>query len=788
VSGPGSRPALTGTSPRRREDPRLLRGAGRYLDDLAPPGLVHVGFVRSVHAHARLGRIDGAGALAVPGVVGVYAAADLPEIIRPIPAYSYPAHFRPYEQWPLARDRARYAGEPVAAVVGSDPYVVRDAVERVVVDWESLPPVAGPGPAGLRPWPAGVAPAVRVHEAWPDNIAGVTAAAVGDVQAGLAAAQVVVEATLTYPRGAAMPLEPRGVLATDDVVSGLLTVWSSTQAVYLLRQALATVLDLPAEQIRVIAPDVGGAFGAKAQVYAEEIVVAALARRLRQPVKWVETRSEHLLGTAHDRDQVHEARLGLAADGRITALASRFVRDTGAYPIQGLEIAANTVNHLVGAYRVPGYEATGVDVVTTKMFSAAYRGAGRPEAAFVLDRLLDRGARGLGLDPAEVRRRNLLRPDELPYRPGLIYKDGVSITYDRGDFPAAFERVLERVDYEEFRRLQKRRKGSGRPVGLGTSCYLQATGLGPYEGAQVRVDPSGKVYVYVGVSSQGQAHATTLAQICADEIGVGLEDVVVVGGDTAFLGYGIGAVASRVAAVSGAAVARAAADVRERIHRVAAPMLETSPGDLVIADGVVSVAGSAFRRVTLGEVARTAIRSRALAPTRSPGLSACSFFFPKTVTWAFGAHAAAVEVDLETAAVTILRYAVVHDTGRPVHPRVIEGQIQGGVAQGIGAALLERLDYDATGQLVTGSLMEFGLPRADQLPEVAFERVDCASALNDLGIKGVGESGIIAPGAVLAGAIEDALADLDVRIDRLPVTPAWLFEQLQAQRLSGRST
>ena len=767
--------AAIGATPRRKEDPRYLRGEGRYLDDLAPPGLGFVAFVRSPHAHAAVVRVDASAALARPGVRGVFTLADLPEIARSIPAYSYPGRFPAYAHLALADGRVRYVGEAVVAVVADDRYAAADAVDDVAVEYRAEPAVTD-AREGIR----NLAP--HVHPEWGSNLVGVARTSIGDSATAMASADVVVDATLYYPRGAGMPIETRGVLALADPITGALTVWSSTQAVFLLRTALATILEIPAERIRVIAPDVGGAFGAKAQVYGEEIVVPALARRLGRPLKWVESRTEHLLGTAHDRDQRHEARLGLRRDGVIVAVESTFVRDTGAYPIQGEEISANTVNHLVGAYRIPAYRAAGSEIVTNKMFSAAYRGAGRPEAAFVIDRLLDRGARALGIDPAELRRRNLIGPAELPYRPGLTYKDGVPITYDPGDFPACYEAALARLGYPAYRREQARGGRGHRRLGLGTSCYLQGTALGPFEGAVVKVDPSGQVYVYVGVSSQGQAHATTLAQICADELGVRFEDVTVTGGDTTLLGYGIGAVASRVAAVAGPAVARAAREVGEKARLLAATLLETSPKDVEIRDGVVSVVGSPFRRLALADVAAQAQRARALAPAGSPGLDACTYFFPETVTWACGAQAAAVEVDLDTGVVEVLRYVAVHDSGRAINPVVVDGQLHGGVAQGLGAALYEDVVYDERGQLVTANFMEFCVPRAAQLPPIDVARQDSPSPMNDLGIKGVGESGIISPGAVIANAVEDALAEFDVHIDRLPVTPARIFELLRRAR------
>src|SRR6185295_17871804 len=434
-------------------------------------------------------------------------------------------------------------------VIADDPYVAADGAERVAVAYEPLP-------AALSPESAAAPGAPRVNEAWPDNLVSVTTSAKGHPESAMAGAEVVVAARLAYPRVAGMPLETRGVLAAPDPVGGGLTVWTSTQVPFAVRSGIAPVVGLPEERIRVLVPDVGGGFGVKGHVYPEEILMPVVARRLGRPVKWTETRSEHCLTAAGDRDQDHEARIGLQRDGRIVAIDTAFTRDHGASPMLGEAITLNTINHLPGPYQVPNYRGIGRNVLTHKTFAAAYRGAGRPEAAFVLDRLLDRAARSIGMDPAALRRRNLIRPDEMPYATGLTYRDGVAIVYDPADYVAAFDRMLALLDYDGWRAEQKRRSGTPRPVGIGLSAYVEGTGIGPFEGADVRIDPSGIVYVMLGVSSQGQAHETTLAQIAAAELGVGIEDVVVVGGDTSVVGYGMGTIASRVAAVAGPAIAR----------------------------------------------------------------------------------------------------------------------------------------------------------------------------------------------------------------------------------------
>ena len=761
---------MIGASPKRKEDRRLLTGAGRYVDDLRLPAMVHLALVRSPHAHARVLRIDGTAALRLPGVLSVLTVREAPELAASVPPLirepDWPAYVHPV----MAGERVRHVGEAVAVVVADDPYRAADGAAAVVVDYEPLPVAAAP----VVP-----APAV-VHDGWRDNRAGRQEAGTGDVARGFAEAETVVEIRLTYPRVTGVPIEGRAVLAAPDAQSGRLTVWSSTQVPFNVRTAVASALDLPEDAVRVIAPDVGGGFGIKGHVYPEDVLVPAVARRLGRPVKWVETRREHFLTASGDRDQSHVAKLGVRRDGTITALETTFTRDHGAFPTLGGAMTANTMNHLVGPYRVPHYRARADNIVTNKSFGAAYRGAGRPEAALVLDRLLDRAARAIGMDPAAFRRHNLIRPEQMPFATGLTYRDGVPITYDPADYVAAFDALLERLDYAGWRKEQRARRGTARPIGLGLSAYVEGTGLGPFEGADVSVDPSGLVLVDVGVGAQGQAHETTLAQICAAELGVPLERVVVRGGDTDHVGFGMGTIASRVAAVAGPAVARSAREVVRKTRLVAAEMFECAAADVIVAEGDVWVAGAPDRRIPLGRVARAAVRSKALANAGGPGLGACVFFYPNSVTWAFGAQAAVVEVDLEACTLAIVRHAVVHDSGRSINPMVVEGQVHGGTAQGLGSAMLEEVVHDGQGQLVTGSLMDYALPRAADFPTLDVVHVEFPSTVNELGVKGVGESGVIAPGAMIAGAVEDALSDYGVEITRLPVTPVRVFDALRA--------
>src|SRR5437867_1015617 len=646
---------------RRKEDGRLLTGRGRYVADLQLPGLLHAAIVRSPHAHARVERVDARRALAQPGVVAVLTIAELPECAAAVPPLVASLRFRAYAQPALAGPEVRHAGEAVAVVVADDTYRAADAGEAVEVQYAVLRATAGVADAQAPDAP-------RVSSEWPDNVAGPAEGAVGDVARGFAQAHEVVEARLSVPRIAAMPIEPRGVVAQPDAPDGRLTVWSSTQVPFAVRAAVAAALGLAEEQVRVIAPDVGGGFGAKGHVYPEDVLIPAAARRL-------------------------------------------------------------------------------------------------------------------AMDPAELRRRNLIRLDEMPYTTGLRYRDGVPIVYDKADYRAAFDRLLGLFGYDRWRDEQKARRAAPHPIGIGLSAYVEGTGIGPFEGADVRIDPSGTIYLHIGVSSQGQAHETTLAQVCAAELGGDYERVVVVGGDTSVVGFGNGTIASRVAAVAGPAVARSAREVARKAKLVAGELLECAPADIVLAGGRASVVGMADRFVELGALARASLRSRALIrQTTEPGLHACAFFRPETVTWAFGAHACAVEVDVETGAVRILRYAAVHDCGRPLNPMIVEGQLHGGIAQGIGAALAEELIYDGDGQLLTGSLMEYGVPKADQVPFFDVVPLDFPSMRNELGIKGVGESGIISPVPAIANAVEDALADRGVEITRVPLTAASVWAALRDAR------
>jgi aerobic carbon-monoxide dehydrogenase large subunit len=765
---------LIGASPRRKEDRRLLTGAGRYVDDFSRPGLCHMAVVRSRHAHARVIKISMEAARALPGVTGVFTARDLPEIKRSMPAaYGGSYKGRAFAVPVLAHERVRYVGEAVAIVLAEDAYKAADGAQAVEIEYEPLPVASDTEKA--------VAAKPPIHD-WPDNTTLPVGAHYGDVDKAWAQCDVVVSEKMRHPRIAGSYIETRGALAYHDPDTGTLTVWSSTQNPYSLRDSLSAVLALPAEQVRVMVPDVGGGFGPKGSIYPEEMLVAAAALKTGKPVKWISGRGEDLVTSGHDRDQVHEAKIGFKRDGSIVAVEDSFLADVGAYPIEGDGLTLNTVNHFCAPYRVANFRSQGKSVVTNKTLNGAYRGAGRPEANFVMERLMDVGARKLGLDPADLRRKNLVRPEEMPYKPGLIYKDGTPIAYDQADFPGSFDRALSVLGYDEWRRRQKANRSGTRRLGLGVSCYAQGSGLGPYEGATVRVDPSGKVYVFIGVTAQGQGHATTLAQIAAQELGANFEDVIVQAGDTTQFPFGMGTGGSRVMANSGPAVAQTAREVKEKAQCVAAELLEAAPEDILIERGEAFVAGVPNRSITLARVALAAVKSKALKPLGEPGLNACTYFYPDTVTWAFGTQAAVVDVDLESCHARLLAYAVVHDPGRAINPAIVEGQLQGGAVQGLSAGLLEELVYDESGQLLTGSFMDYCIPKCDDLPSLPVALTEHPSVINPLGVKGVGESGAIPGAAVIVNAIEDALSEFGVALREAPATPARIWQAMQEAR------
>lgn len=763
---------------KRNEDPRLLTGQGLFVDDVQLPGMLHAAVLRSPYAHARLLRVDVRRAMEHPEVALVLTHADLPPSLQePLPKLiPHPALRHHKTQYALAPDKVRHVGEPVAFVVATSRYAAEDALDLIEVEYEPLPAVVD-----LEEAAAG-RPAL-VHEDIGTNVAAHYVQRVGDYEAARARAHRVIARRFVVDRGCASPMETRGVVAHWDPKVRQLTVWDSTQAPIPIRNGLALLLGLPQRDVRVVAPDVGGGFGPKIMMfYPEEVLVPLAAMRLGRPVKWVEDRREHFVATNHERTQIHDAEIAVDADGRILGVRTVFLHDAGAYIPYGLIVPIVAECTLPGPYQVPNYHAEFRAVFTNKTIVSPYRGAGRPHGVFVMERLLDLAARELGLDRAEIRRRNFIQPDQFPYDVGLIYQDNAPLVYDSGDYPAALERALQAVGYDQWPEEKARYRAQGRRVGLGFACYVEGSGIGPYEGCRVTVEPSGKVYVATGVGTQGQGHFTSLAQVVADALGVDVKDVHVVTGDTAAFGWGTGTFASRAAVVAGSAAHLAAQAVREKALQVAATLLEASPQDLELQGGQVRVRGAPGRQVSLGEVARAANPLRGVIPSEweGPGLEATRYFAPPRGTFANGVHAALVEVDPETATIRFLRYVVVHDCGVVLNPLILDGQIHGGVAQGIGGSFFERLVYDEHGQLLSGSFMDFQIPTAMEIPEIEVHHLETPSPLNPLGVKGAGEGGVIPVPALLAQAIEDALDDLDLEVTQMPLYPEALFRLIRS--------
>jgi carbon-monoxide dehydrogenase large subunit len=794
---------LIGASIRRREDWRLVTGAGRYVDDRQPPGLLHAAFVRSPHAHARIRAVDLAPALAAPGVVAAVAGATAAERLGPLPIRSTKrpiaalrdvttAIVKIETQHLLAVERTRYVGEAVAMVVAESRYAAEDAAEQVVVDWEPLPIVRDVAAARAAEAPV-------LHPELGDNLSALVHMTAGDVDAAFAEADRVVRRRFRFHRQTGIPIETRGALAQPEA-DGRLTVWATTQTPHVLRDGLAHHLKLDKERFHVIAPDVGGGFGIKVTLYPEDILVAWQALELDRPVKWVEDRFEHLRAATHSRDQEHDVELALRADGTILGLRDRFTIDMGAHNPAGVVQPYNSAAHLIGPYRVPA-----IDVETQCYFSnkaplAPYRGAGRPESVFAMDRILDCAARELGLDPAELRRRNLVNGDEMPYDVGLLYRDGQPLVYDSGDYPACLEQALELVGYDAVRAEQPELWARGIYRGVGISAYVEGTGVGPFEGASVKVDTDGHVWVYTGAASQGQGHETTFAQVAAQRLGAEMEQVTVIPGDTRGIERGVGTAASRSAVVAGTAIALASEDMAAQLKGLAADTLEAAPADLELYRGTARVVGTPDRAVTFAQLATlaagkdggTAPGAASSSSLHTPehataGLEATHYYEPPTVTYANAVHAALVEVDVETGQVAVLKYVVVHDCGRVINPMVVEGQIHGGVAQGIGGALLEELVYDESGQLLTASLMDYLVPTAPEIPPFALGHQESPSPRNPLGVKGLGEGGTISPPAAIGNAVEDALRPLGVEVTETPLPPERVLALIDAAR-AGSTT
>ncbi|HEX3929134.1 MAG TPA: aerobic carbon-monoxide dehydrogenase large subunit [Nocardioides sp.] len=792
---------MFGEKVQRVEDQRFLRGKGRYVDDiLVGQGVLHAAVLRSPHAHARVVDVDVSGVLDVEGVHLAWTHDDLgelaPAMAAPLPLLiPHPQLTHGRTQYALAKDEVNYVGEAIAFVVAEDRYVAEDAVNRIKVTYELLPPVVG--------LDAARAAEHLVHEDVPGNVAARLEQENGDARAAIDSAPHTLTLDLVVERSASMPMEGRGTVARWDPDTGRLTVWTSTQTSTGVRAAVAAKLGLDLGQVDVITPDVGGGFGVKINhPWPEELLVPLAARALGRAVKFTEDRREHFISSAHERGQQHHVEVGYDDEGRVLGLDVRFWHDNGAYTPYGLIVPIITSTQLLGPYKPGAYRVVFESLFTNTVMVTPYRGAGRPQGCYVMERTMDAIAAALAKDRTEVRSANFIQPDEFPYDHGLIFQDGRELEYDSGDYPASLAKLKALVGWDEFPRLREEMAREGRRVGIGLACYVEGTGVGPYEGAHVHVETSGRVKVATGLTTQGQGHATAFAQIVADALGVPFENIEVVTGDTRRMAYAVGTFASRAAVMSGSAVHLAALRTREKVLRIAAEALEAAEEDLEIVDGVVSVKGTpdSAASIDLGTVAvlsnplRYAFDEASRAATQftvgdpgkppvaeddEPGLEGKDFYSPERSTFANGMHAVVVETDPETAEIQILKYAVVHDCGRLINPMIVEGQIHGGVAQGVGGALLERMAYDESGQLVNASFMDFLMPYVTEVPErIDIDHLETPSPLNPLGIKGAGEAGVIPSAAVFASAIEDAEQHdhPGLRVTAMPISPSELFD------------
>jgi carbon-monoxide dehydrogenase large subunit len=770
-------PVYVGKSVKRIEDEPLIRGRGRFLDDLQFPGMLHVAFVRSPHAHAHVRGID---VTAAAGMAGVHAVLTFADLSPQLSQERLPLQFRSAQLPPditpfvLAKDEVCFVGEAVAMVAADTRYLAEDAAALIAVDYEPLPAVSDCRAALAHGAPL-------AHRGRKSNVMTEIKQSYGDVAAAFAGTPHRINVSLKQHRGGAHSMEGRGVLAAYDANEDRLTVWTSTQLAHEVRAFLMGLLRLDENQVRVVAPDVGGGFGAKFVMYPEEVAIAAAGLRLGCPLKWVEDRREHFLAAVQERDEYWELEAAFENDGTLRGIRGRMIHDQGAYTPQGINLPYNASTAVPGPYVLPAYEMAVQVVETNKVATMPVRGAGYPEGAFAMERVLDAIARKLDLDRAEVRRRNLIAAEKIPYTTPLKTRSGSSITIDSGDFPRCQQLVLDAVDYAGFPARQAKARTEGRYLGIGIGNGVKGTGRGPFESGIVRVGRSGRISVYTGAMPMGQGIRTALAQVCAEQFNVHPSNVTVIAGDTAVIPHGQGGFASRQTITAGSAVHMAAVVVREKVLAVAAHLLEASPQDLELKDGRVDVAGVPGSGMTLQAVAEavSGVPGYPLPGDFEPGLESLQNFVPHALTYGIGCHAVEVEVEADTCAVRILKYAVVNDSGRVINPMIVEGQIVGGVVHAIGNALFEWMGYDDSAQPVTTNFADYLLATATEVPNVGVKFAEYPSPLNPLGVKGVGETGCVPAAAAIISAIEHALSPFDVRIAEYPVTPANLFKLLK---------
>jgi aerobic carbon-monoxide dehydrogenase large subunit len=769
-----------GHSVKRLEDHPLLTGTGRFVADLRLPDTLEAAFVRSPHAHAAIRGIDTSAARRCPGVQAVLTLADLLPLLA---QERLPLQFRAAQLPPditplvLAKDEVAFVGEAVAVVVAQTRYLAEDAAALVAVDYEPLPAVSDCRQA-LQ------AGAPRAHRGRAGNLLVEFRQAYGDITDAFARAPRRASVSLKQHRGGAHSIEGRGALAAYDGNEDRLTLWSSTQLAHEMRAFLMTLLRLDENQLRVVAPDVGGGFGAKFVMYPEEVTLAASCLLLRRPIRWIEDRREHFLAAIQERDQYWDLEVAFDNDGRLLGVRGEMLHDEGAYTPQGINLPYNASTALPGPYILPAYQLDVRVVETNKVATMPVRGAGYPEGAFAMERLLDRVADELGLERTEVRRRNLVPPEKMPYVSPLKTRAGSPVALDSGDFPACQRMALEAIDYAGFASRQRHARAEGRYLGLGVGNGVKGTGRGPFESGIVRIGRSGRISVYTGAMPMGQGIKTALAQICAEQFGVAPDTVAVAAGDTAVIPYGQGGFASRQTVTAGSAVHLAATAVRDKALKVAAHLLEVGVSDLELRDGRVEIAGAPGSGLTLREVAEavSGVPGYAMPGKFEPGLESMQSFLPSALTYGGGCHAVELEVDIETCGIRILRYVVVNDSGRVINPMIVEGQLTGGAAHGIGNALFEWMGYDDQAQPVTTTFADYLMPSATEVPKIEVKLAEYPSPLNPLGVKGVGESGCVPAAGAIVSAVESALAPFGVRISEYPVTPARLFALLAGCR------
>lgn len=763
---------------KRNEDPRLLTGQALFVDDVQIPGMLHAAFFRSDYAHARVNHLDVSKARQHPGVVAVYTAADLGSFWKPGPLLVPAPHsipgliFNQRTQLPMAKDKVRHTGEALACVIAESRYIAEDAFADIEADLDPLDVVADLEIA-LEPG------APLVHDELGTNLASYVKQEKGDYAAARAQADKIISRRMVIDRGAAAALENRGYVSSWDAKTQELTIWATTQAPIAYRNTIAALLGLSESQVRVIAPFVGGGFGPKIMLgQPEEQLLGWSTMRLGRPIKWIEDRQENFLTTTQERMQIHDVELALTRDGKILGLKDVFIHDTGAYNPYALTVPLNTQTHTMGPYEVPNFHTEYQVVFTNRIIVTPVRGAGRPQGVFVMERLLDLAARELGLDVTEIRAKNMIPPDKFPYRQGIIGQDFTELIYDSGNYPATLEKAKALIGYDQFvREEQPRLRAEGKLVGIGVACFTEGSAVGPYEGARVTVESSGKVNVATGVGTQGQGHFTSFAQIVADQVGLTPADVRITTGDTEKFHWGTGTFASRGATVAGNAINAASASVRAKILKLASKLLDTPEQELEIADGVVRVADIPEKSITLGELAVKANPMRgSVEPGTEPGLESTQYFGPKYGATGAGTCAMIVEVDPDTMLVDIKRYVIAHDCGTVLNPLIVDGQIHGGVSMGIGQSFYEKLEWDENGQLLNANLGDYMLPRATDMPPITIGHLNTPSPLNPMGSKGVGEAGAIPTPACFVQAVENALSGLGVEIMETPLSPNRLFE------------